>query len=271
MMKKILLAAALLLVFAPVRAQVPSFSEIDGSLRISQKLKEFSAEIENIGKSVERAATMDALNNAEKLLKGNEARYKVYSETHTIEISAHEGLMNLVVDYQDASQALTDSITVKKARIGAADTFREARRVVCGQDSTYRSMYKMSVKLSMTQQTAKALEKLKAKEQLKFNEIQKCYNDACTAAALVPALADSLEIIDDKFIEIQSYSSKIQQATYKPFIDRIKDYLMSIASVTIILMFIMMIQGRISAAKKMKEQMKKMQEQYNKKDDIPSI
>ena len=59
---------------------------------------------------------------------------------------------------------------------------------------------------------------------------------------------------------------------YKPLIQRVKDWLVSFAAVAMLLMFFNMMQGKIQAAKQMKENMKKMQEQLHKNDDeIPSI
>ena len=73
-------------------------------------------------------------------------------------------------------------------------------------------------------------------------------------------------------MEVMTNSEKIQKAEYKPFMERIKDYLMSFAAVAIILMFFNMIQAKIQAYK----QMRKSAEEYKKMlqggdDEYPSI
>lgn len=66
--------------------------------------------------------------------------------------------------------------------------------------------------------------------------------------------------MEEEYIELKGLSEKIQAAEYKPFLDRIKDYLYSFAAVAILLMFINMIQSKVQAYK----QMRKSAEEYKK-------
>lgn len=272
-MKKVRMTILLLaLATAGVQAQSMKFSDIDGSLKMSQQISAYADEITAMSKSAKKASTIQRVEAVEESLKTLDFKYDLFFQTHTIEIAAHEGLQSLVLSYQESRQVLVDSLAAKRSRFEARDRFDEAATFLVSQDSTYRDLYKKSVSLSLTPQTAKALEKLKALEQIKFAAVQENYDKLCAAAQAEPSLADSAATFEDRFIELKSYSSKIQEAEYKPLLQRIKDYLMSIAAVTIVLMFFVMIQSRISSAKQYRASMKKVQEQFAKKDnDIPSI
>jgi hypothetical protein len=81
-----------------------------------------------------------------------------------------------------------------------------------------------------------------------------------------------MQKLEERYIELKALSDSIQAAEYKPFIERIKDYLLSFAAVAIILMFVNMVQAKIQAYK----QLKKSTEDYIKAvrggdDEIPSI
>ena len=55
-------------------------------------------------------------------------------------------------------------------------------------------------------------------------------------------------------------SKKIQETAYKPFIQRIKDYLIGFACVAILLLFVNMITTKLKALKVAREQAKKYKE-----------
>ena len=73
-------------------------------------------------------------------------------------------------------------------------------------------------------------------------------------------------------IEIKEFSEKIKAAEYKPFLQRIKDYLYSFAAVAMLLMFANMVQSKIQAIKQMRKSAKEYKELLKKnEEEIPSI
>ena len=124
----------------------------------------------------------------------------------------------------------------------------------------------------MVQALGPELEKVKGKEQLLFTEIQEQYN---TAKGLSQEFKDFLprfQPIEEKYIELKNTSEKIQALEYKPWLERIKDYLYSLAAVAIILLFINMLQAKIKAFKQARENAKKLREMMDNNDnDYPTI
>lgn len=248
------------------------FSDIDNAKKVSDQIKTFSDKIKDLSKAASRMSSTTGIDGIMKELDASDFKFEMFFQANSEAISVKDDLQAKVLDYRTARKTLGDSLTVWRARIDARDQFEAADAFLASQDSTYKAMYRSSNKLSIAPQTAKALEKLKAREQLKFAEVQSYYDKACAAMQADPSLAGGFESIEENYIELKSFSVKIQQAAYKPFIDRIKDYLMSIAAVTIVLMFLVMIKGQITSAKQYRENMKKMKEQFKKNDDeIPSI
>lgn len=269
---KISAVLALLAASSSAWAQTSIFAEFDNAKKTPDKIKVFSDTIKDLTKAAAKVNSIQGIDRIEKQLGESDFRYDLFFKTSAEEISSKEELQAKLLDYQAARQSLVDSLTVWRSRFEARESFENAGIFLASQDSTYRAMYKLSNKLSITSQTAKALEKLKAREQLRFAEVQSKYDEACSAIQVDPSLSEGFEALESNYIELKSYSVKIQQAQYKPFIERIKDYLLSIAAVTIILMFIVMIKGQITSAKQYRDNMKKMQEQFKKKDnEIPSI
>ena len=69
-----------------------------------------------------------------------------------------------------------------------------------------------------------------------------------------------MERIESKYLELKVVSGKIQAAAYVPLLQRIKDYLMNIAAVSIVLMFGNLVVTRVKTIIKMKAQAKKLKD-----------
>ena len=78
--------------------------------------------------------------------------------------------------------------------------------------------------------------------------------------------------IEEKYIELKNISEKIQALEYKPWLQRIKDYLYSLAAVAMILLFLNMLQAKLKALKQARENAKKLREMMDKdNNDYPTI
>ena len=181
--------------------------------------------------------------------------------------------MELMTQAQQLKQAIADTIASQQKQYDAITDFVEAESFIESQDSIYSRLYKEAFGLSLVQNLTPKLEKLKGEEQAMFEKIQSCYDKSKSAVEIVPVLTKRATILDDKFYNIKIRSEKIQALEYKPFIQRIKDYLIGIACIAIILMFISSAVAKLNAAKKAREMLKKQKELFDKTNgkDYPTI
>lgn len=140
------------------------------------------------------------------------------------------------------------------------------------QDSAYAKLYKTAVEYSLIKALAAELEKVKGKEQLVFAEIQSHYDIAKNLSEEFKNLLPRFQPIEEKYIELKNISDKIQALEYKPWLQRIKDYLYSLAAVAMILLFLNMLQAKLKALKQARENAKKLREMMDKdNNDYPTI
>ena len=118
---------------------------------------------------------------------------------------------------------------------------------------------------------AEAQAKAKAEEQALFTDIQTYFDQAKGASEAFPGLKIRMKAMEKKFFELQSVSTKIQEMVYKPFIQRIKDYLLGLAAVAILLMFLNLLSAKIKTLKQAREQAKKMKEMMDGQHNYPTI
>lgn len=215
----------------------------------------------------------DDLKQNERKLKSFDLRWNIFYQTVQQEVAADEELVGMVDDLNLLKINVEDSIESRKNILKAVTDYTNAEKFLADQDTIYKQLGKKAMQLSLTSKTAPQLENLKVREQILFTDIQNHYDAARQGAQLFKVSPQELESLDNKFANLKNKSSKIQEITYKPFIQRIKDYLIGLAAVAIIIMFVNMVASKIKAAKKMKENMQKYKDSLNKNDqsDIPTI
>jgi len=216
----------------------------------------------------------DRIKYIRESLASVDVRWNTYYQAQQAVIASDEDLMGLVADYQKMKQVVDDSLVSKQQVYDALVDFQKAEIFILVQDSTYRSMGKRAFSMSLVPKMAPMLEKLKAKEQLLFADIQEQFGKAQAAAKVVPALEPRLDIVSEQFATLKSMSEKIQGMAYKPFIQRIKDYLISLAAVAIMLLFFNFAVQRLQTLKKMHDEMKKVKKMMNQNgegDQYPTI
>lgn len=201
-----------------------------------------------------------------------DVRWEAFNASNLTFIADDEALMEQMTQAQLLKQAVADTLVSQQNRYEAIKDFMDAEQYIATQDSLYDKLYKQVFAMSFVQKMAPQLEKLKAQEQLQITEIQARYDKAKAAADLVPQLGKRAEVVNEQFYGIKAKSDKIQQMKYEPLIQRIKDYLMGIAYVAVILIFINMIVSKWQAAKKAKETAVKQMEMFKKEqNDYPTI
>lgn len=200
-------------------------------------------------------------------------RWDAFSQAKQADIAASESLMDLMTEVQQLKQLATDTIAAQQNKCNAIADFHEAERFIFSQDTVYKSLYQKAKSLSLVKQLAPQLEKVKAEEQILFEKLQASYQKSTAATQLIPQLAKRSARLDEEYFALKALSSNIQSMKYEPPIQRIKDYLMNLAYVAVILIFINMVTAKLQAAKKARDVIKKQQDLFkkNNQEDYPTI
>ena len=213
------------------------------------------------------------LSSLQTSLQTLDCRWNVFSQAGQADIAASEFLMDLLAQAQQIRQTAVDTLTAQQNRCDAIADFIEAERVILSQDTVYKNLYRKAESLSLVKQLAPQLEKVKAEEQTLFERLQASYNKSKAASQLIPQLAKRSERLDEQFYALKVLSAKIQSMEYKPLFQRVKDYLLGLACVSVILLFLNTIVTKLQAAKKAREMLKKQKDLLKKSnnEDYPTI
>ena len=198
-------------------------------------------------------------------------RWSTYSSAQQVYIADNDSLLNRVAVIQQMQQAVTDTLASRQQQRDNLVAFSTAEKFIWGQDKAYRALYKQAVTYSMSPKLAAKLEKVKSEEQTLTADVEKYYGQAKEAATAFPGLELRMKAMENKVFELQTVSAKIQEMAYKPFIQRIKDYLMGLACVAILLMGVNLLKSKLKVLKQTREQAKKMKEMMNGQHNYPTI
>ena len=198
-------------------------------------------------------------------------RWNTYSSAQQVYIADNDSLLNRVAIIQQMQQAVTDTLVSRQQQRDNLVAFSTAEKFIWGQDKAYRALYKQAVAYSMSPKLAAKLEKTKAEEQTLTADVEKYFGQAKEAATAFPGLELRMKAMENKVFELQTVSAKIQEMAYKPFIQRIKDYLMGLACVAILLMGVNLLKSKLKVIKQTREQAKKMKEMMNGQHNYPTI
>lgn len=188
-----------------------------------------------------------------------DVKWNTYYQAQQMDIANSEDLMNMVARIEELKQTVKDTLDSKTQVVEAVANFAAADQFIISQVSVYKNIYSKAYKLSLLKQLAPKLEKVKAKEQLLFTELQNNYNQAKAACEIVPSLSKRMETLDEQYVIMKSVSEKVQALEFKPFIQRVKDYVLGLAGVAVILLFL---NGMITKYKSYREKVASMKK-YN--------
>lgn len=188
-----------------------------------------------------------------------DVKWNTYYQAQQMDIANSEDLMNMVAKIEELKQTVKDTLDSKTQVVEAVANFAAADRFIISQVNVYKNLYSKAYKLSLVQQLGPKLEKVKAKEQIIFTELQTNYNQAKSACELVPSLSKRMEVLDEQYVIMKSVSEKVQALEYKPFIQRVKDYVLGLACVAVILLFL---NGMMAKYKSYREKVASMKK-YN--------
>ena len=210
----------------------------------------------------------------EESFQNTDLRWNTFRQAMQVDIADDEELMTLMVKVQQARQLVADTLEARKQQCQALADFAEAERRILPQDTVYRALYKQAFRYSLFKNMQPQLQKLKAQEQTLSMQLSSLHTKAQQATTLLPLLRPQMNALEEQYLTIQVLSGKIQQLAYKPFIQRIKDYLIGFACVGMIILFFNLIITKIKAAKAARKQMKKYEEMMRKNgsaNDYPTI
>ena len=199
------------------------------------------------------------------------SRWDAYSQAQQVYIADNDSLLNELARIQQMQQMVTDTLASRQQQYDLLSAFSKAEKLIWGQDEVYRKLYKQAMQYSISPKLAAKLEKVKAEDQAILADIDTNYGQAKTAAESFPGLQMRMEAVENKYFQLQSVSAKIQAMEYKPFIQRIKDYLIGLAAVAILLMFFNLLNAKIKTLKAASEQAKKMKDMMNGQHNYPTI
>lgn len=198
-------------------------------------------------------------------------RWDAYSQAQQVYIADNDSLLNELARIQQMQQMVTDTLASRQQQYDQLSAFSKAEKLIWGQDEVYRKLYKQAMQYSISPKLAAKLEKVKAEDQAILADIDTNYGQAKTASESFPGLKVRMKALENKYFQLQSISAKIQAMEYKPFIQRIKDYLIGLAAVAILLMFFNLLNAKIKTLKAASEQAKKMKDMMNGQHNYPTI
>lgn len=263
----------MVLTCAQVRGQDASNEFVDEIhlLEIESRLLNFYQELKSISAKVGQY-TSDELTEVDKKVTTIDTKWNTYYQAQQIIIAEDDSLLQIVANYQLTKQSLLDSIALQKRIFKSQKDFAEAEAFFQTQDNTYSHLYETAFEYSLVKTLETELEKIKGKEQLMFAEAQSHYDIAKNLSEEFSNFLPRFQSIEEKYIELKNISEKIQALEYKPWLQRIKDYLYSLAAVAMILLFLNMLQAKLKALKQARESAKKLREMMDKdNNDYPTI
>ena len=248
-------------------------------LEIESRLSQFSDDFQQLqmvgSMSLDPDAKLGINKNFVSVLEGRMNTYNqrynsldvmwtTYTQAQQMDIANDEDLMTMVANIEAKKQSVKDTLDAKTEMVKAISDFVEADQFIMSQVNVYKKLYERAFKLSLLKKLAPQLEKAKAREQLVFEKLQASYNSAKAATELVPSLQPRMNVLDEQFVVMKSVSEKVQALEYKPLFQRVKDYIMGLAAVAIILLFVSMMLTKYKAYKDKVANLKKVNEMMNK-------
>lgn len=238
---------------------------------LADKIETFSLEIQNLLESID-GAQESQLKAIKRYVNAHDLKWTSFSGPVQDLIASDDELVANVSIHQEIRQKTTEAIEAREKTLKQLTEFVAAERAIAQHVKHYEKLYKEAFTYSLVEKMTPELEKLKAKDLLLMEELTKHYEAAHQAAIDNKILTPRWEKLDSHYVSIKSYSQQIQQLEYKPLLQRIKDYILSLAAVAIILLFFSFIVIRIKAIHDMKkaaEEARKLREQQNA--NIPTI
>ena len=240
-------------------------------LEIESRMLYFYDQLQELATQIPQY-TEEQLSNADQQVLTIDTKWNTYYQSRQMEIAEDDSLLQIVANYQLAKQSVLDSIASKKHFYEAENRFAEAETFFSTQDSVYQRLYHTAMEYSLVKALAPKLEQLKGREQMLAGEMQQQYETAKSLTQEFASFQARFQLLEEQYLTLKNRSEQIQALEYKSWLQRIKDYLYSLAAVAMILMFINMLQAKLKVLKQARENAKKLREMMNNDEtDYPTI
>ena len=241
-------------------------------LEIENRMLDLYDQLNEVSTKIPQYDTPDKLTDIDQQVTTIDTKWNAYYQLKQAEIAEDDSLLQIVAEYQLTKQNILDSIANKIHLYDVQKEFTDAETFIFSEDCIYEQLYNTAFEYSLIKMLDPELEKVKGKEQLLAAEAQNQYENAKKLSQEINSLQPRFQKIEEKYIELKITSEKIQALKYQPLLQRIKDYLYSIAAVAMIFMFINVVQAKIKTLKQARENAKKMKQMMNNEEnEYPTI
>lgn len=237
---------------------------------LEDQMEGYMIELGRIATNID-GANKAKIDNLSAMLLGLGTRYDAFMQMEQENMVSNELLMQLMAQYKVDFQAVSDSLAEQKKRINARSDMHMCEKLFAKYVVQYDTLLKRATEYSLIKQTASQLDKVKATEAMLFKDVEKHYQAAQAAVDVCPDLRKRITALENQYADIREKSAKIQAAEFKPFMARIQDYLKNCAYFAIIMMFLVMLQSKLSALKAARKQAQKMKDMLHNNEDYPTI
>ena len=254
-------------------ASRPNLPPLEESIlvEVSGVLEGYIGELNSIASSVSRSKKAKLVQLKQNMTSVN-VRWDAYTKIAGDDIARSEVLLEMVSQFKNLSQQVADSIDRQQEKLDAFAAFEKFEKQLPAFTRKYDKLDKQAAEYSLVSQTAKLLARVKGEEQLLAQELDEQFAKAKAAAALMPQLQERMRKMSDGYLSLKEKSESIQAAEYKTLIAKVKDYVLTLAGVAIILMFITMMRGKMKELKAARNAAKQYKEMMMKNNgDIPTI
>lgn len=238
--------------------------------QIAEDMTGYISEVMGVQDRIASATPEDIL-ELQRQMQAIDVRWQAYTQIEQIDIAGSPALMELLSQYKLVFISTNDSLTAQKARLDAVNTYTRAQTFISQMLTKYHSLSSEAMKYSLLQQTAAQLADVKAQEAMLRSQVEENYQKAVAASQLSDEVKAKMPELQKSYIEITTLSEEIQAAAYKPWMQRIKDYVLTFAGIAIILIFLNFVIMRLKSLKQARDLAKKYGNMLNSNDEYPTI
>lgn len=256
---------------APDNAITPAIALTSAQLaQISEDMTAFIYEIIEVEDAI-ATATPAEITEMQKYIQTIDVRWQAYTQIEQLDIASSRALMELLSQYKLVFITTSDSLAAQKARLDALDTYTRSLAFITQCNAKYKELNNKALRYSLVEQTAPLLADVKAQETMLFGQVNEHYKKAKEASQLSDKVKEKMPALQQEYVKIKTLSEKIQAATYIPWVQRIKDYVLTFAGIAIILIFFNFIVTKLKAIKQARDVARKYKDMLGTNDDYPTI
>lgn len=238
--------------------------------QISEDMTAYIVEVLDVEAYIATASPED-IQMLKMRMESVDVRWQAYTQVEMMEITASPVLVDLLSQYKMAFVATSDSLANQQRRMDALRTFNQSAAYIMQSRTKYNDLSNKALEYSLVKQTEAQLANVKAQEAILMTQVNKHLQEAVEAASFSEEAKLKLPELQQQYVEIKVLSEKIQQAVYKPWLERVKDYVLTFAGIAIILIFINFIITKIKALKQARDLARKYKDMLSDNDDYPTI